>query len=171
MFKKKLRNLSQKEIDEHFMKIALDEGRKSLEDGNWPVGCVIVIDGEIISRGRNHVYSKNNKIHHAEIEAISLASEMLCDRGRDATLYVTYAPCPMCMGAILLNHFGRLVHGPDLDQSSGLGLIHNLPSRFTQPKYKVKLVNDVLESDCKNLFLSGKPTQKIQRIINESLDK
>ncbi|MBP7875711.1 nucleoside deaminase [Candidatus Woesebacteria bacterium] len=147
----------QKEIDEEFMKEALVEARKSLEAGDWAIGCVIVIDNQIVARGRNRVYSNKNKIAHAEIEAMSLIAELLGNRGEDATLYVTLEPCPMCMGAILLNHFKRVVCGVDANGSGSFSIIRNehLPEFFTKEKYKFEIDQSVLIDECHNLFVSG----------------
>lgn len=139
------------------MKEALKEAEKALETGNWPVGCVIVLDNKIISRGHNKVYSSKNKINHAEIDAIKKVADLLSARGREATLYVTYEPCPLCLGAILLNHFRRVVCGPDLDGSGSSCMISNLPERFNNEKYKFELVSGVLSEECETLFLQGRP--------------
>ena len=88
--------LENEDRDVFFMKEALKEAEKALETGNWPVGCVIVLDGEIIARGYNQVYSADNKIKHAEIDALDKVAGLLAKRGNEATLFITYEPCPMC---------------------------------------------------------------------------
>ncbi len=143
--------------DIFFMHEALQEAEKALETGNWPVGCVIVLDDEVISRGYNQVYSSSNKIKHAEIDAISKVSGVLAERGHEATLYVTYEPCPMCLGAILLNHFKRVVYGPDLDGTGALAVRPHLPDRYSEKKYQFEATSDVLAEECKTVFLQGQP--------------
>jgi tRNA(adenine34) deaminase len=160
-----LKKLSQKQKDEFFMGKALEEAQIALEYSDWPIGCVVVLNDKIISKGRNKVYSLKNKIHHAEIEALNKASKILSKDGEQATLYTTYEPCPMCVGAILLNHIGRIVYGPDLDGSGGIYLINNKPKRFTEPRYSITLTSGVLNKECSILFKKGKPTQKIISII------
>lgn len=162
---KNLKNLSTRDKDEFFMREALKEANKSLFSNDWPVGCVIVLNDKIISKGRNRVYSKKNKTHHAEMEALTKASKILALSGEKATLYTTYEPCPMCMGAVLLNHIGRVVYGPDLDGSGGVYLINNKPKRFTEPKYNIVLENGILNTECSDIFKKGTPTKKITNII------
>ncbi len=149
--------IDQRAADEEFMKAALVEAKKSLDAGDWAIGCVIVIDNEIVARGRNRVYSNKNKIAHAEIEAMSSIAELLGERGEDATLYVTLEPCPMCMGAILLNHFKRVVCGIDANGSGSFSIIRNkqLPEFFTKAKYQFQIDQSVLVDECNNIFISG----------------
>ena len=85
-----------------FMKYALSLAEKSAEEGEVPVGAIVVCDGEIVGEGRNRREVVKNALHHAEIEAINSACQKLggwrlwkCD------LYVTLEPCPMCAGAII----------------------------------------------------------------------
>jgi tRNA(adenine34) deaminase len=153
------------EEDVSFMTEALEEAKKALESEDWPVGCVIVLDKKIIGRGRNQVYSKKNKTAHAEIMALNSCAEILSERGREATMYVTYEPCPMCLGATLLNHIGRIVTGPDLDKSGGLSMIDSFPERFKNDKYKFELVKEILKNECQTMFLKGKPTNKIRSML------
>lgn len=145
--------------DIFFMREALKEAEKALETGNWPVGCVIVLDDKIISRGYNQVYSSSNKIGHAEIDAIGKVADLLAKRGHEATLYVTYEPCPMCFGAILLNHFKRVVHGPDLDGAGSMHLKPHLSKRFHEDKYQFQADSGILTEECENIFLQGKPVR------------
>ena len=143
--------------DEQFMIDALHEARKSLNSGDWPVGCVIVKNGKVVSKARNKVYSSNDKVAHAELIAIQSISEELALGGEQFTLYSTYEPCPMCIGAILLTHIGRVVCGPDLDASGGLSLCDHLSGKFSQKRYSFELKKGVLLEQCASVFLSGEP--------------
>jgi len=156
--------------DIFFMREALKEAEKALETGNWPVGCVIVLDGKIISRGYNQVYSSENKIKHAEIIAIEKVAKILAKRGQEATLYMTYEPCIMCLGAILLNHFKRVVYGPDFDESGSIGLRKHLPERYQDQKYNFEAKGGVLSEECETIFLQGKPVRSNQ-YFNKSFNK
>ncbi len=143
------------------MSEALNEAMKALETKNWPVGCVIVLDGKVVSRGYNQVYSSTNKIMHAEIMAMMKIASLLSEYGNKADLYVTYEPCPMCFGAALLNHFRRIVYGTDIDGSGGLNLRDHLNYRFKEDKYKIDITSGVLESKCREVFLQGDPVKKL----------
>jgi tRNA(adenine34) deaminase len=92
--------------DQAFMRLALDEARR----GDYPFGAVIVRDDKVIARGRNLGKVHDDPTAHAEMTAIR---RCVADHGsavlRGSTLYATGEPCPMCMGAIIWCHVGRLV--------------------------------------------------------------
>ena len=97
---------------DHFMDLALEEGRKGELEGNVPVGSVIVRDDEVIGKGRNETRSGPDATAHAEVQAIRDACrrEDTCDL-TGATLYTSMEPCPMCCWAIVEAGIGRLVLG------------------------------------------------------------
>ncbi len=85
---------------EDYMREALSLAREAAQEGEVPVGCVIVKDGEIIGRGRNRREELQRTSSHAEMEAIAQANERLRSWRLDGcTLYVTLEPCPMCARA------------------------------------------------------------------------
>ena len=99
-------------MDERFMKEALQLAREAFEDGEVPVGCVIVRGDEIVGRGRNRRERGKSALAHAEVEAISEACARLGGwRLWECTLYVTLEPCPMCAGAIINARIPRVVYG------------------------------------------------------------
>lgn len=94
------------------MKYALSLAKLSADEGEVPVGAVVVCDGKIVGEGRNRRETVKNALHHAEIEAINNACETLggwrlwkCD------LYVTLEPCPMCAGAIINSRIKNVYFG------------------------------------------------------------
>jgi len=97
------------------MECALDLARRAEEQGEVPVGCVIVRDGDIVGEGWNRPISSNDPTAHAEIVAMRDAAARLGNyRLTGTTLYVTLEPCLMCAGAIIHARIGRLVYGaPD----------------------------------------------------------
>ncbi len=98
--------------DERFMRLALAEATVALEEGETPVGAVVVHDGRVIGRGHNRVEALGDATAHAEILAIGAAAATLGDwRLSDATLYVNMEPCIMCAGSLLLARIQRLVYG------------------------------------------------------------
>ena len=98
--------------DLDFMDKALALAREALEDGEVPVGCVIVRGGDIVGQGRNRRETDKSALAHAELEAIAQANQALGGwRLWDCTLYVTLEPCPMCAGAILNARIPRVVYG------------------------------------------------------------
>ena len=105
--------------DLDFMKEALALATKAAAEGEVPVGCVIVREGEIVGRGRNRRETSKTALGHAEIEAIGDACRNLGGwRLWDCTLYVTLEPCPMCAGAIINARIPRVVFGAR-DQKCG----------------------------------------------------
>ena len=98
--------------DLDFMDKALELAREALEDGEVPVGCVIVRRGVIVGQGRNRRETDKSALAHAEVEAIRQACAALGGwRLWECTLYVTLEPCPMCAGAILNARIPRVVYG------------------------------------------------------------
>ena len=95
-----------------FMKIALEEAEIAANEGEVPVGAVIVKNGKIIARARNNRESTNDATGHAEILVIRQACAVLNGwHLEDCSLYVTLEPCPMCMGAIINSRMGNVYYG------------------------------------------------------------
>lgn len=101
--------------DEKFMRQALLEAHKALEQDEIPIGAVVVANGTIIGRGHNLTETLHDVTAHAEMQAITAAEEYLGGKYLDrCTLYVTVEPCIMCAGAIGWSQLGRIVYGaPD----------------------------------------------------------
>ena len=132
---------------EDYMREALSLAREAAQEGEVPVGCVIVKDGEIIGRGRNRREELQRTSSHAEMEAIAQANERLRSWRLDGcTLYVTLEPCPMCAGAILNAHLPRVVYGAKDPKSGAAGSlvdVLHLPGCF-QPEVS----GGILEAEC-----------------------
>jgi tRNA(adenine34) deaminase len=93
------------------MEAALEEARRALDEGEVPVGAVVVHRGRIIGRGHNQVESALDPTAHAEVIAIGAACRALrVPRLTEATLYATMEPCAMCAGAIVQARLARLVY-------------------------------------------------------------
>lgn len=87
---------------EKYMQEALDEAEKAGQAGELPIGAVIVIDGEIISRGRARHQSKRSQLYHAELNAMLDGGERLWKEYQRAVLFSTVEPCPLCLGAVVM---------------------------------------------------------------------
>jgi len=103
------------EQDEKFMQEALREAKAALDAGEIPIGAVVVWKGRIIGRGHNQTEKLHDTTAHAEMIAITAATEAMGGKYlNDCTLYVTVEPCPMCAGALNWAQIGRIVYGaPD----------------------------------------------------------
>lgn len=109
--------------DEHYMREALKEARKAFDEGEIPVGAVVVCRNKIIARAHNQTERLNDATAHAEMLAVTAAANYLGSKYLDeCTLYVTLEPCPMCAGALHWSQLQRLVFGAD-DLQRGYQLI------------------------------------------------
>ena len=98
--------------DTEYMSLALSEARKAFDEGEIPIGAVLVCGDAIIAAGHNRREATFDPTSHAEIEVIRAASEFLSRwRLTDCRLYVTIEPCPMCSGAIMAARVGALIYG------------------------------------------------------------
>jgi tRNA(adenine34) deaminase len=133
--------------DEFFMKEALKEARKAFDSKEAPVGAVIVADNQVIARAHNTCEALNDATAHAELLAITSASNALSSKFLpNATLFVTVEPCIMCAGACYWARLQRIVWGaPDI--KAGLTRIRR---RIIHPATKIK--SGVLENECAELI-------------------
>ena len=113
--------------DLYFMDQALELAKEAAAEGEVPVGCVIVRNGEIVGRGRNRRETAKTALGHAEIEAIAEANRNLGGwRLWECTLYVTLEPCPMCAGAIVNARIPRVVYGASDSKCGACGSVCDL---------------------------------------------
>jgi tRNA(adenine34) deaminase len=133
--------------DDYFMQQAFIEARKAFDAGEVPVGAVIVCEGRIIARGFNQTERLNDVTAHAEIIAMTAATDYLGSKYLDeCSLYVTLEPCPMCAGALAWAQLSRLVYGASDDKRGfmrfGKELLH--------PKTKVAM--GMMQDECSELI-------------------
>lgn len=112
---------------EYFMSQALELAREAQADGDVPVGCVIVRNGEIIGRGRNRREANGDATAHAELDAIRDACARTGSwRLHGCTLYVTLEPCPMCAGGIINARVDEIRYGARDEKAGCCGSVLNL---------------------------------------------
>ena len=139
----------QQKKDEMYMQRALDEARQAFDEGEIPIGAVVVCRDRIIARTHNLTETLYDVTAHAEMQAITAAANTLGGKYlTDCTLYVTVEPCPMCAGAIGWAQIPRIVYGAP-DEKRGYRLIS--PKAF-HPKATV--VAGVLEDECREIMQS-----------------
>ena len=133
--------------DEYFMREALKEAQKAFDEGEVPVGAVVVSQNKIIARAYNQTERLTDATAHAEMVAITSATNYLGAKYlTDCTLYVTLEPCVMCAGAMNWSQLSRLVFGAE-DLQKGYRLIN---TRLLHPKTKVK--TGVSKEECTTLI-------------------
>ena len=134
--------------DEQYMRRALDEARQALEEGEIPIGAVVVAKGRIISRAHNQTETLNDVTAHAEMLAITAASNALGGKYlTDCTLYVTVEPCPMCAGAIGWAQVPHIVYGA-ADEKRGY---RRYAPNVLHPR--ANAIGGILEEECRQLML------------------
>ena len=133
--------------DEIFMREAIALAQQAAAEGEVPVGCVVVREGEVVGRGRNRRERGKSALAHAEIEAIAEACKTLGGwRLWQCTLYVTLEPCPMCAGAIMNARIPRIVYGAKDTVNGCCGSAIDL---FMLPcSQKPEVISGVLEDEC-----------------------
>jgi cytosine deaminase len=94
-----------------FMRAAIDEARKGLDEGGIPIGSVLVYDGRIIGRGHNRRVQRGSVVLHGEMDALEQAGRQPAAVYRACVLYTTLSPCAMCSGAILLYGIPHIIVG------------------------------------------------------------
>lgn len=138
--------------DEYFMNEAIKEALKAYEKGEIPVGAVVVINGQIVSRAHNIKETTNDPTSHAEILAIREAGRALgAWRLTEATIYVTKEPCIMCSGAIVNARIKRLVYGCDDKKGGGALSLYKIV-QDSRLNHQVEVKRGVLEEECSLLL-------------------
>lgn len=133
--------------DIKFMRLAIEEAKQALAQDEIPIGAVIVANGLVIGKGHNLTETLHDVTAHAEMQAITAASEYLGGKYLDkCTLYVTVEPCIMCAGAIGWSQLGRIVYGAS-DPKRGY---QTYAPRAFHPKSQT--VSGVLEEECSKLM-------------------
>ena len=138
-------------MDEQYMDMALELAKEAASEGEVPVGCVIVCDGQVVGRGRNRRETAKTALGHAEIEAIADACKNLGGwRLWECTLYVTLEPCPMCAGAIINARIPRVVFGASDDKCGACGSVCDLFSM--EFNHHPQVEKGLCEEESKNLL-------------------
>lgn len=133
------------------MRRALALAKEAAEEGEVPVGALIVKDGEVVSTGRNRRETGKSALCHAELEAIGEACRALGGwRLWQCQLYVTLEPCPMCAGAVINARIPRVVFGAFDKKAGSCGSVVNL---FDLPyNHRPEVLGGVLESECAEIL-------------------
>jgi tRNA(adenine34) deaminase len=136
------------QADESFMRESLGEAETALGQGEVPIGCVAVVDGEIIARSHNRRETWADPTAHAEMIVLREAARKLGRwRLSGVSLYVTLEPCAMCAGAMVLARVDRLVYGATDPKAGACGSVFDI-LREPRLNHRVEVVPGVLEAAC-----------------------
>ncbi|MCI5854767.1 MAG: nucleoside deaminase [Prevotella sp.] len=139
----------QQRMDEQMMRLALKEAERAYEEGEVPVGAVVVCEGRVIARAHNQTERLGDVTAHAEMLAITSAANLLGGKYlTNCTLYVSVEPCVMCAGALGWAQVGKVVYGAT-DEKRGYHLF--APQAM---HVRTEVVAGVLEEECAELMKS-----------------
>ena len=151
------------QTDEYYMRQALIEAERALEQKEVPVGAVIVHEGAVIARAHNLRETLKDPTAHAEIIAITQAAAHVESwRLKGCTLYCTIEPCPMCAGAIVLARIDTVVFGTSDEKAGACGTLYDIP-RDKRLNHRANVKSGVLEKECREIiqrFFAKKRTQE-----------
>lgn len=138
--------------DESMMRLAIEQARAALAHDDVPIGAVVVLDGEVIGRGRNERELLQDPTAHAEILALrEAAAEVGSWRVLDATLYVTLEPCSMCAGAIVLSRIPRVVFAAPDPKAGACGSVLDVTGE-TRFNHRPVVEGGLLADECGDML-------------------
>lgn len=155
-----------------FMYAALQEAEKAFEENEVPVGAVVVYKDKIIGRGYNQVERLNDATAHAEMIALTSASNHLSSwRLNECSIYVTLEPCIMCTGALLNSRINELYYAASDTKFGACGSIYNLAEEF-KTNHKIKVYSGLMASESEQLLKAffSKKRNKISPNGNDNLE-
>ena len=134
-------------IEHFFIQRAIEEARAAAEEGEIPIGAVVVCGGRIVGKGHNRVEALGDATAHAEMQALTAAMNTLGGKYLpECALYVTVEPCVMCAGALAWSQIGKVVYGA-ADPKRGYSTYSN---RILHPKTEV--VSGFMEQECREIM-------------------
>ncbi len=144
--------LTQQEIDERYMRMAIDAALIAEANGDVPIGTVIVHEGRLIAKAYNQREQLQDPTAHAEIIALTQAATALkLWRLHGCTIYVTLEPCPMCAGALVLARLDRLVYGCSDPKTGACGSLYDI-ARDGRLNHRLEVTAGVLADDCTRML-------------------
>ena len=134
--------------DETYMAFALDEARAAADEGEVPIGAVVVCDGQVVARAHNRRETEHDPSAHAEFAALVKASQVL-ERWRlsGCTVYVTLEPCLMCAGLMVNSRIDRCVYGASDPKGGALGTLYDV-SHDERLNHEFEVTPGVLADEC-----------------------
>jgi tRNA(adenine34) deaminase len=138
--------------DEKWMTLALEQAIRAEEEGEIPVGAVLVKDGLVVARAHNQPISTNDATAHAEIQLLRAAGGKLKNyRLTDTTLYVTLEPCAMCFGAMVHARVARIVYGAYDSKTGVCGSCTDFRG-LSCFKHQINITGGILQNECSKML-------------------
>lgn len=135
-----------------YMQEALKEARKAFEEDEVPVGAVVVYDGKVIARGHNQIERLKDPTAHAEMLALTSATNYLNTKWLNAaSIYVTIEPCSMCAGALVLSRIKEVYFGAKDPKTGACGSVINITNN-KKLNHRIKVKSGILEKECADLL-------------------
>lgn len=135
--------------NEQYMRMAVEAAKVAEENGDVPIGAVIVQGERVIGRAYNQREQLQDPTAHAEIIALTQAAAALENwHLNGCTMYVTLEPCPMCAGALVLSRMDRLVYGCDDPKAGACGTLYNIVED-SRLNHRLEVTAGVLQEECK----------------------
>ncbi len=137
------------EKDKNYMRLAIEQAKIAEENGDVPIGAVIVYQDQIIGKAYNQREQLQDPTAHAEIIALTQAAAALENwHLNGCTMYVTLEPCPMCAGALVLARIDRLVYGCDDPKTGAVTSLYNIVTD-ERLNHRLEVTSGVLEEQCR----------------------
>jgi len=137
------------DADDRFMRAAIEAAKIAEENGDVPIGAVIVYKNQTIAKAYNQREQLNDPTAHAEIIALTQAAAFMENwHLNGCTIYVTLEPCPMCAGALVLGRLDRLVYGCDDPKSGACKSLYNIV-QDERLNHRLEVTSGVLEEQCR----------------------
>jgi tRNA(adenine34) deaminase len=134
--------------DQKFMNLAVDQAAIAEENGDVPIGCVIVYENKVIAKGYNQREQLNDPTAHAEMIALTAAADYVGNwRLHGCTVYVTLEPCCMCAGALVLARIDRLVYGCDDPKAGACTSLYNIV-QDDRLNHNIEITKGILSDKC-----------------------
>ena len=141
-------------IHQRYMVKALQLAERAYEEGEIPVGAIVVLNNQIIGKGYNQVEKLKDPTAHAEMIALSAACDTIGNKYlKDATLYVTLEPCPMCAGALVWSKIDKVVYGASDPKAGACGSVLNILNN-SDFNHRPEIIQGILEQDSEFLLKS-----------------
>lgn len=157
--------------DKDYMRLALDEAHLAAEEGEVPIGAIVVCDGEVVARAHNRRETDRDPSAHAEFSAMCAAARSL-DRWRltGCTVYVTLEPCIMCAGLMVNSRIDRCVYGAPDPKGGALGTLFDV-SHDERLNHEFEVTSGVLQQECadelRTFFRERRSKKKAAPIASE----